>query len=262
MLHRRHCLSLGLSLLPSLALASKPLRVALLPYPGLYDREGSESGFDLDAVRELGQRAACQMAPEPTNAARLWGMLSSGHVQISSGVTYLPERLNEVDYLLLMRVRPVVVMRSAQAELAPTRAAFDANPALRLGVTRLAKRPASTQAWVDQLQTQGRISEAIDTPLLMRLLDAGRVDAMLAFPVALSARSERWRAEHRVLDWVPGDAFTFGIAVSKRGVPEALRERLVAAADAAHRDGSVQRLAQRHFGDALLRWIEFLPVPR
>lgn len=264
MLRRRLCHTLGLSLLTPAALACEPLRTSLLPYPGLYERgaDGVERGFDVDVVRELGQRVGCEMRIEPTNTARTWALLSSGEVQISSGIGYAPERRAEVDFLLLARVRGAVVMRSAQAEATPTRAAFNASPSLLLGVTRRARRGAATQTWVDKLQAEGRIREGTDAPELLRLLGAGRVHAVLLFPHVLAGQPATWTAQHRVLDWMEGDTYQFGLAASRRGVPEALRERLAAAAESARRDGTLQRLAERHFGNELARWGEFVPVPR
>lgn len=264
MLRRRLCHTLGLSLLTPAALACEALRTSLLPYPGVYERsaDGVERGFDVDVARELGQRIGCELRIEPSNTARAWPLLASGEVQIGSGIAYLPERRAEVDYLFLAKVRAAVVMLTATAEATPTRAAFNATPALRLGVTRRARRAQATEAWVERLREQGRVSEATDAPGLLRMLDAGRVQAVLLFPHTLHGQSESWWAEHRVLDWLEGDTFLYGMAVSRRGVGEALRERLLAAAEAARRDGTLQRLARRHFGDELSRWGEFVAVPR
>lgn len=264
MLRRRLCHTLGLSLLTPAALACEPLRTSLLPYPGLYERgpDGVERGFDVDLVRELGQRVGCELRIEPTNTARTWPLLASGEVQISGGIGYLPERRAEVDFLLLARVRGAVVMRSAQAEATPTRDAFNARPTLLLGVTRRARRGAATQAWVDRLHKEGRVREATDAVELLRALGAGRVHAVLLFPHALRGQSEAWWAQHRALDWMEGDAYLYGMAASRKGVPAELRERLAAAAEAARRDGTLQRLVERHFGNELSRWGEFVAVPR
>ena len=239
------------------------LRVSLLPYPGVYERgaDGVHRGFDADVAQELSARTGCQLQIESTNPTRLWPALTSGLVPITAGATFSPERVAEADFLVLTRLRSMVLMPAAVAAGHPSRAAFDANPALRLGVVARARRAASAQAWVDQLRAQGRVSDSQDMAGLLRAYEAGRVSAVLILPGSLHGRDEAWMAQQRLMDWLPQDAFMAGWAVSKVHVPAATRQLLKDAADAARLDGTWRRLAKKNLGDAIGHHYEVVPIP-
>lgn len=262
-LHRPITLLMALLLAPA-AFACGPLRLALLNYPGYYQRlpDGSERGIDVDIARELQARSGCQLQLEETNPARLWPAIQAGRVDLSSGATFLPERLADAEFLWLIRGHAMVLMTQAQARRSPTRAEFDADPALRLGVIRSARRGAQAQAWVDQLRAQGRLSESGDMPGLLRAFEAGRVAAVLLLPGALHGlRDESWLSAHPMQDWLPQDRITAGWAMSRAHVPEATRQRLREAGDAMRQDGTLLRLLRKNLGEAVARQYEFLPAP-
>jgi|GEM_PF-978440 len=241
--------------------ACQNLRLSLLPYPGYYERasDGSMKGLDVDIARELAARSGCSFEISATNTTRLWPALQAGQVDLTAGAAFLPERLADADFLWLIRGRPAVMMDRAQSQATPTRAAFDADPRLKLGVTRGARRGAQSQAWVDALRAQGRISESTDMPSLLRAYAAGRVDAVLILPGSLQGQSEAWLAEHPLLDWLPQDRLTAGWALSRRGVPEPQRQNLIDAARTMRLDGTLLRLLRQHFGE--VRAYEFLAAP-
>lgn len=138
---------------------------------------------------------------------------------------------------------------------------FDADPTLRLGIVRKALRPASVQAWVDALAAQGRVSESTDSASLLRAYEAGRVHAMLVFAGSMRDQPAAWQAEQRFFAWWPDYWQTFGWAASRAAVAAEWRERLRAAAEAARKDGSLQRLAQRYWGGSGEPMFEVLAAP-
>ncbi len=239
------------------------LKVALLPYPGVFERDatGAQRGFDADVARELMARTGCTFKIESTNPTRLWPALTQGMVHLSAGASYSPERAAEADFLLLTRLRSMVLMPAALAERTGSRAAFDANPELRLGVVARGKRADSAQAWVDQLRAQGRVSDSPDMTGLLRAYEAGRVSAVLILPGSLHGRSEAWMAQQRLMDWLPQDAFMAGWAVSRAHVPAATRQLLREAAEAARLDGTWKRLAKQNLGEAIGHHYEVVPIP-
>ena len=246
-----------------LARAAEParLRVTVLPYPGYYRPAGPggvSTGLDADIAAELARRSGCELELRPTNPSRLWADLRSGATDLTAGATYLPERRNEAEFLWLLQGREVVLLHGMQAQATPSRAAFDAQPELRLGVTRGGRRGAAAQAWVDALRLQGRVSEGADMLALLRAFQAGRVAAVLLFPSAVNELPEL--ADWSLQDWFPQDRFQAGWAVSK-AVPEPLRLRLHRAARSLRDDGSLQRLLRQHLGEAVARHHEFLPAP-
>lgn len=261
--HRLITLVTALLLAPA-AQACGPLRLALLNYPGYFQRlpDGSLRGIDVDIAQALAARSACPLQLEETNPARLWPALLAGRTHLSSGVAYRPERLADVEYLWLIRSHALVLVREQQARTTPTRAAFDADPTLRLGVIRSARRGEQAQAWVDQLRAQGRLSESGDIPSLLRAFEAGRLAGILLLPGTLHGlRDASWLAAHPMLDWLPQDRITAGWAVSRAHVPEASRQRLRDAAESLRQDGTLQRLLRKHLGDATARQYEWLPAP-
>ncbi len=239
------------------------LRVSLLPYPGVYERgqDGSHRGFDADVSRELSARTGCRFQIESTNPTRLWPALTSGQVPVTAGAAYMPERAAEADFLVLTRLRSMVLMPATVAAAHPNRAAFDANPLLRLGVVARARRADSAQAWVDLLRAQGRVSDSQDMAGLLRAYEAGRVSAVLILPGSLHGRDEAWMAQQRLMDWLPQDAFMAGWAVSKQHVPAATRQRLKEAAEAARLDGTWRRLAHKNLGAAIAHHYEVVAIP-
>lgn len=248
---------------PAAAAECGLLRVSLLPYPGVYERgqDGSHRGFDADVSRELAARTGCQFQIESTNPTRLWPALTSGQVPVTAGAVFTPERAGEADFLVLTRLRSMVLMPAAVATAHPSRAAFDADPRLRLGVVARARRAESAQAWVDVLRAQGRVSDSQDMAGLLRAYEAGRVSAVLILPGSLHGRSESWLSQQRLMDWLPQDAFMAGWAVSKHHVPAATRQRLREAAEAARSDGTWRRLAQKNLGEAIAYHYEVVAIP-
>jgi polar amino acid transport system substrate-binding protein len=238
-----------------------PLRLALLSYPGYYQRaaDGTASGMDVDIADELTTRSGCSFSKSGTNVARLWPGMMAGLSDLSTGTAFLPERQQDVDYLWLVRGRSMVMMPKAQAEKTPTREAFEADPKLKLGVLRGAHRGTQAKAWVEMLRAQGRISESADMPSLVRAYEAGRVAAVLMLPGAMQRRDPGWLAQHPLLDWLPQDRITAGWTVSRRNVDAATRRRLLAAADSMRSDGTLLRMLRRNLGDAVARQYEILP---
>lgn len=238
------------------------LRVSLLPGPGLFERgpNGQSSGLDADIARELSARTGCQFDIEPTNVTRLWRALELGAVDATAGAVYSEARAAQADFLVLARLRGKVLMPRALAERVPERAAFDRDATLRLGVVARARWPAATQAWMDRLRAQGRLSESVDVDSLLRTYEAGRVSALWLLPNVFQGRPSSWLQSQQWLDWFPGDSFQAGWAVSKR-VALATRRSLRVAADEAYRDGSMQRIAERNFAPHVLPHISMVAVP-
>ncbi len=235
------------------------LSLALLPSPGMYERQGDgpPRGLEVAIARELEKRSGCRLQIRSSNPSRLWPDLRSGAVDISGGTTYLPERLAEAEYILLVRLRPLVLLPRALARQLPRRTDFDADPQLRLGVVRQGRRPAEIQAWVDQLGPQGRLVESVDEGAAQRAYDAGRSQAILVLPGSLQERPASWWRENSLADWFPQASIQFGWAVSRHSMPEALRRKLRDAAESARRDGTWQRLTREHLGDERARHWQF-----
>ncbi|MFO1250985.1 MAG: transporter substrate-binding domain-containing protein [Inhella sp.] len=239
-----------------------PLRLALLPAPGVFEwsSDGQHRGLELAVAHALEQRSGCSLQLRPTNAARLWGDVLQGQVDLSSGAALLPGRAEQADFILLAALHPVLLMRRELAERLPQRADFEAQAPLRLGVVRMAKRAAAVQAWVDKLRAQGRVVESLDDATSLRVFEAGRCDAVLVFATVLQSRPDAWWRDHQVVDWFPGTEFQVGWVASHH-LSAAQRLRLRQAAEGLRQDGTLERLVRQHLGEAAAPYLRYLPLP-
>lgn len=238
--------------------ACGPLRLAYHPHPGLFERlpDGEMRGMDVEVAREIGRRTGCSFTPVPESSARAWGQLLEGHIDIMPAALYLPERETEVDYLVLLRTRQMLLVR--RSAVPATRKGFEDEPPLLVGSVKGARYPAALQAWLDGMKDKGRLAAAGDTPALLRAFEGGRVDGAVLYPLALTGRSAEWMSRHQLMDWWPEHSSAGGWAVSRRTVPAEQRARIRQAALEMLRDGTLQRLARQYLGDALSAHYHYL----
>ncbi len=243
------------------ALACGPLQLVFHPYPGVYEvaSNGEERGLDVDVVRELSRRSGCTINGRPAAAARAWPALVAGEVDLAAAVMYRPEREADVDYLGLVRTRLMLLVRREPAITTP--ADFLTRPSLRLGVVKAAPLSPTIQSWVDLLRAQGRVSESADMVSLLKAHAGGRVDALLIYPLALHSQSQDWLAQHQLLDGWPDEGVAGGMAASRVSVSAADRLRLREALQSMIRDGTVARMAVRHFGSVLAGYYRVIEAP-
>jgi polar amino acid transport system substrate-binding protein len=215
------------------------------------DAQGQAHGLYVDLLPELARRSGCELRPEPSSASRVWTQMQSGYVHAGTGLLYRPERKALADFILLSRTRLMLLVRQPQATAWDGPAGLLADRPRRVGVVRGAGLAKPVSDWVQALRAQGRVSESGDMPALLRAFEAGRLDAILIYPLALHGRSEAWHAAHRLLDWWPRESVAGGIALSRTAMPEGDRARLREAMLGLLRDGTVQRAADRHLGKTL-----------
>lgn len=107
---------------------------------------------------------------------------------------------------------------------------------------------AAFDAWVEQLEREGRVSWVRDVGTALRMVAVGRVAFTVASPTAVHAYGGE--ALYRRLRFLslPGiPAWPAGAAVSRRSIPEDLQLRLVSALLALVREGVVAQAFRRHF---------------
>jgi len=94
--------------------------------------------------------------------------------------------------------------------------AFAADPALRLGIVNRYLYGPGWEDWIEGLRRKKRAVVARDVPQLMRLLDAGRIDAFPAIPVGSAARARLYGPHanlRRLRCFENSDAAKGGLAV-------------------------------------------------
>lgn len=235
------------------AWACGPLRAAYLIYPGLYERQrdGQEQGMDVDLLAELQRRTGCSVQAVPHSTQRAWQQLEEGELDLVMSALLTPERERLAEFALVGNTRELVVLRADAGRRLASAEDFLQRSALRLITVRGARHGPHRSAWIEALRARGRVSEASDMAAALRAFEAGRGDALLAFPMALAQRPPEWWRRNAVRDWWPEEQLRGGMALSLRSLSGAERARLRQAMDAMAADGSLRRMADKHLGPEL-----------
>jgi polar amino acid transport system substrate-binding protein len=190
---RRATAFLLMLLLLAPAWACGPYRVAASPYPGLYQRsaDGVVSGLVVDELALLSERSGCRLELLGDSLPRAWVALQSGQVHMLAAKVITPERERQGEFLLTAQMRPLLLMRRPQAPA--SRAAFDADPALRVAVVKGLQSSPELNAWLERLRGQGRLEETGDQLTALRLFELDRAQAIPVYPFMLVDRNAAWR---------------------------------------------------------------------
>jgi len=164
--------------------------------------------------------------------------------------------------LFQVQVHEVVRAEGPAPGAAPARAAGDGGPAGRGVLARHVTYGADFDALVQRLDAQGRVTWVRDVGTALRMVAARRVDFTLLSPTvthsyvgAAAYRRYRFRPLRSVRP------LETGAAVSRRSLPEAVQQEVVAALRSLVRDGEVQRVFARHFPPEVLA-LDPIALPR
>ncbi|MBH9553717.1 substrate-binding periplasmic protein [Inhella gelatinilytica] len=232
------------------AWACGPYRVGQVPYPGLYEPgpEGAASGLEVDWLQAVAQRSGCQLESVRSSVQGLWKSMADGDIDIATASTRTAEREALADFMVLARARPGLLMHATDGAAVASLEAFMARTEWRVGLVRGARYAPDVMVWLEALRKAGRLSESADTLALFRAFEAGRMQAVLAYPMEMAAKGAAWRQAHVLRDWFPQSGAEGGWALSRRRVSESDRLRLRQAMTALIQDGTLQRLADKHLG--------------
>jgi polar amino acid transport system substrate-binding protein len=192
---------------------------------------------------------------------RIWQGLARGDVQLTLSAHPTAERRQLAEFWPYLQTRVWLLMPAAKAQGLSRPADFNARPGLRLLAVRSAAQGEEVDAWIARLRSQGRVAEAVDFQSLLRLLSAGRGDAILLPASALDeARRQLGPAEDwALLDFFPQARIYSSMAVA-RSVPAAQQQRLSEALRGMKADGSLMALLVRHLGEATAREQFYAPA--
>jgi polar amino acid transport system substrate-binding protein len=125
---------------------------------------------------------------------------------------------------------------------------------LRLLAVRAYVHGPQIDAWVERMRAQGRLVEAADYKTALRMLRAGRADALLALPSGWRGATPTSEDEADLVpvDVAPGERNLIGLALAL-SMPEADRLRLRRAMQAMLADGSVLDIMRRHLDEKTAR---------
>jgi polar amino acid transport system substrate-binding protein len=257
----RYALLLALSLLGVAADACGPYRIAYRMQPGVYERlpDGTPRGSDHEVMQELMRRTGCRFEERVLSSALAWRSLEQGEIDLIPTTLQTPEREPLADIVAVIAGRMVLLLRAEQAQRTPTLALLAADAGARVLKLRGAAYPPVIQQWLEGFS--GRVSEAGDLPAALRAFEAGRADAMPIYPLLLRSENLPGLDRYVVWDLWPGSAIPGGLAMSRKTVSAADRQRLRGALHAMVRDGTLLRIVEKYFEPALVRDYLLLKPP-
>ena len=140
-----------------------PYDVAYYEYGVFYFRSdaGKYTGIDKLLIEELAKRSGCILNGALDSRARTWTRLERGTLAITVSAIDTPERQKFAEFVPYFKSRNYVVLKQTTATRAPTRAAFDANPKLKLAVVKAFKHGPSVDNWVDWLRARGGLTNTL-----------------------------------------------------------------------------------------------------
>jgi len=248
----------GLLLAPAglQAQACGPYVAALYPYARFYYEDPAQgpSGIDKDMFEELARRSGCELRQVVESRVRIWDQMRRGVTQLTLSALSSPQRREMAEFVFYAQGRYQVLMRRELAARVHSIAAFEAEPQLRLLAVRAYVHGPQIDAWVERMRTQGRLVETGDYKTALRMLRAGRADALLALPSGWRGLPPSVEDDSDLVpvDVTPGERNLIGLAIAL-SMPEADRQRLRHAMQAMLADGSVLEIMRRHLGDKTAR---------
>lgn len=234
-----------------------PHVAALYPYARFYyeDPEHGPSGMDKDMFEELARRSGCELRQVVESRVRIWDQMRRGVLQLTLSAFATPERREAAEFVFYAQGRYQALMRRDLAARVRSIAAFEADPTLKLLTVRAYAHGPQIDAWVQRMRAQGRLIETGDFKTALRMMRAGRADALLALPSGWHATTPTLEEENDLVPVdvaPPGERNLIGLALGL-SMPEADRQRLRHALQAMLADGSVLEILRRHLGDKAAR---------
>lgn len=229
---------------------SRPFSLALHDHGLLYSSQTGE-GIDKDFSDELIRRSGCKIGVTLMPRARIWQLIESGALDFSlSGITneardryaafawYFSNK-----YYLLVR-KDVEVKKLAD---------FERNSTFRLGVIRSFRYSPTANRFVDELDTQGRVSYATRLDPLYEVLLEGRIQAMIIEPFDYPSLESGQIRDKTVIVEFDDPPVPHGLIMSRKALSPQQLDAWRALVDEMRADGTVQRIFEKYFKPDLAR---------
>jgi polar amino acid transport system substrate-binding protein len=216
----------------------------------LYD-PATGRGIDSDVMEEIGRRIGCGVAGRFLSRGLIMHAFEMGKLDVMTSAMPSPERLHYGVLIPFLTARNVLVTKIGR-DVHDTPEAFAADPALRLGIINRYLYGAGWDEWIEDLRGRHRVVVVGDTHQLMRMLDAGRIDAFPAIPVGSAARAKLAgpHASLRRLRWFEGSAAAeAGLLLSRSTLDDSVREAIGHALHEMREDGTIAAIVARYVPD-------------
>jgi len=246
------------------AIAAPPcgsFKIALYDHGALYSRaaDGHWRGIDADLVDELGRRTGCRLTQVLESRVRIWTMMAAGQLDMTVSGIATPEREAHAYFLPYFASRNYILLSKEVDAQLRSLDQLAADPHFKVAAVKSFRHGPTLDAWLARLRAQGRVYDAVDFTALMRLVQIGRVHAIIALETSwLPRRAETAAAGLRVMDWAQQDRVVGSLVLSRKRVPEATAALFASAIAAMRQDGTLEAIFARHMGPvaaaAMLRY--------
>jgi len=229
---------------------SRPLSLGLHEHGVLYTAQTGE-GIDKDVADEMSHRSGCHITLTVLPRARIWQLIESGALDFTLSGISNPQRDKFAGFAWYVSNKYYLLVRR-DADVRSVRE-FRRKHALKLGLIRSFRYGEQANAFVDDLESEERITYAgsLD-PLYTILLDGG-IQAMIIepfdFPVIAGAQL---KARTSILDF--GDPpVPHGLVMSRKSLSLAQQQAWRDVINAMRADGTIRRIFEKYFPADLAR---------
>lgn len=229
------------------------IRVAFYDHGALYSRDhtGQWHGVDKDVIDELGRRSGCTFKGFVDSRVRIWTALKAGTLDMTVSGIPTPEREKFAHFIPYLGTRNYVLL--AKDVNARSMDEFLANPSLKIAVVRSFLHGEPYDSWLEKLRSQGRVYEAGDYSDIIRLLQIGRVQSVLALPTSWVPilRREGMTGDVKIMDWAQDQSVIGALVLSRKRIDAAKVDLLRKHMKEMLADGTMKAIYTRHLGAEL-----------
>ncbi len=220
-----------------------------------YREQGRISGIAVEIANEMARRTGCKFEFHWYPRQRLFIELAAGHIDMTMGSARTPERDAYARHLPYAYLQYDLVLAAAPARQYRSLADFVAHGSGRLNVTRGVTYGAAIDAQLALLAAAGRLEVVNDYETVFGKLEMGRADGTLATPPIYGKYLKHKHLQERavVIPVAEAGARFTGIYLSKKTVPEAVRQRYAATLKAMVAEQDIRTLYARYFDEAILK---------
>jgi polar amino acid transport system substrate-binding protein len=220
-----------------------------------YREQGRIGGIAVDIADELARRTGCKFEFHWYPRQRLFIELEAGHIDMTMGSASTPERDVYARHLPYAYLQYDLVLASAPARRYSSLAEYVEHGKGKLNVTRGVSYGAAVDAQLALLAAAGRLEVVNDYETVFGKLEMGRAEGTLASPPIYSRYLKQGKLKkHAVVIPVQESTQRFtGIYLSRKTMPEAVRQRYADALKAMVAEQSIRIIYTRYFDDSIVK---------
>jgi polar amino acid transport system substrate-binding protein len=219
-------------------------------------RDGHKiGGISIDVAHELSRRTGCKFEFLWFPRQRLFVELEAGRIDMTMAAFRTPERDVYANYLPYAYLQYDLILSDTQGQRYDSLTDFVERGTGRLNVTRGMTYDAAVETQLALLASAGRLEVVNDFETVFGKLEMGRAAGTLATPPIYSKylKNERLKGRTTVIPMPESTPRFAGLYLSKKTVPEALRQRLGVALKAIVMEQFVPMVYARYFDDATVK---------